>query len=326
MGPFDRFNDRAKRVFALAQDEAIRFNHDHLGPEHLLLGLIREGEGMAAGVLRSLGIDLGAARRNVEETVHRREGDRPGEITLTPQTKRVVERAITEARALGSDHVGTEHLLLGLLGVAAEDASSAVAKAIASLGLGAESIRRALDMILGTQASRAPTSGPHSWTSSVHRVPGQPEDLSAFHSQQLSDVRRVIAVGEPRALGDATLTLLSFEIYSDGAVAQFLVAQRRAPESPPGALVVPRFKPTLRDDKGTDYASRSHGGSGGAGGPTGVAQWRMAQAFAPAIPADARTVTLSAESLTWFGPGSDPTEMVETLATSGHAEWTVQLG
>ncbi len=154
MGPFDRMSYRAKRVLALAQDEAIRFNHDYIGPEHLLLGLIREGEGMAAGVLQSLGIDLGRARQKVEETVHRREGERPTEITLTPQTKRVIELAIAEARALDSHHVGTEHLLLGLVGVATEDATGAVAKVIASLGLAANGVRQAVVATLDEMKGR----------------------------------------------------------------------------------------------------------------------------------------------------------------------------
>ena len=116
VGPFDRFNDRAKRVLALAQDEAIRFNHNYIGPEHLLMGLVREGEGVAAKVLESLDVDLSRTRREVENLIGRGDATTsPSEITLTPRTKKVIELAIDEARRLGHSHVGTEHLLLGLV-------------------------------------------------------------------------------------------------------------------------------------------------------------------------------------------------------------------
>jgi ATP-dependent Clp protease ATP-binding subunit ClpA len=114
--PFDRFNDRAKRVLALAQDEAIRFNHNYMGPEHLLLGLVREGEGVAAKALNSLGVELSRTRRELENLIGRGDNSAsPSEITLIPRAKKVIELAIDESRLLGHSHVGTEHLLLGLV-------------------------------------------------------------------------------------------------------------------------------------------------------------------------------------------------------------------
>src|ERR671932_360286 len=116
MGPFDRFNDRAKRVLALAQDEAIRFNHNYIGTEHLLLGLLREGEGVSGRVLASLGLRLSSARTEVERIVGRGETTTPpSEIALTPRTKKVIDLAVDEARERGHHAVGTEHLLLGLV-------------------------------------------------------------------------------------------------------------------------------------------------------------------------------------------------------------------
>src|SRR3989442_14751595 len=116
MGPFDRFNDRAKRVLALAQDEAIRFNHNYIGTEHLLLGLVREGEGVAARVLDSLGAELSKVRTAVEFIIGRgHPTTSPSQSTLSPRTKKLIELAIAEARKLGHSHVGTEHLLLGLV-------------------------------------------------------------------------------------------------------------------------------------------------------------------------------------------------------------------
>lgn len=138
MGPFDRFNDRAKRVLALAQDEAIRFNHNYIGTEHLLLGLVREGEGVAARVLDTLGVKLSKVRLAVELTIGRGDSTKsPSEITLTPQMKKVVELAINEARKLGHSHVGTEHLLLGI----ARENESPAAKVLASFGVSLETVR-----------------------------------------------------------------------------------------------------------------------------------------------------------------------------------------
>src|SRR5256886_8854405 len=148
MGPFDRFNDRAKRVLALAQDEAIRFNHNYIGVEHLLLGLVREGEGVAARVLESLGVELSKARTAVEFIVGRGDSTTsPSEITLSPRTKKVIELGIDEARQLGHSHVGTEHLLLGLV----REGQSVGAGVIESLGGSLEQIRHRVIEVLGQQ-------------------------------------------------------------------------------------------------------------------------------------------------------------------------------
>jgi ATP-dependent Clp protease ATP-binding subunit ClpA len=125
VGPFDRFNDRAKRVLALSQDEAIRFNHNYIGPEHLLLGLVREGEGIAARVLDSFNVLLSPLRAKVEERIGRGDSTQsPSEIVLSPGVKKIIDRAIQEIRTLGHSHVGTEHLLLGVLDVTDGPAAS----------------------------------------------------------------------------------------------------------------------------------------------------------------------------------------------------------
>jgi ATP-dependent Clp protease ATP-binding subunit ClpA len=148
MGPIDRFNDRAKRVLALAQDEAIRFNHNYIGVEHLLLGLIREGEGVAARVLNNLGVELSKARTSVEFVIGR--GDTtitPSSITLSPRTKKVVELAIDEARKLGHSYVGTEHLLLGIV----RESGSIGAGVLESLGVSLDKVREQVIALLGQQ-------------------------------------------------------------------------------------------------------------------------------------------------------------------------------
>jgi Clp amino terminal domain, pathogenicity island component len=112
---FDKFTARARHVLTLAQDEAQRFGHNYIGTEHLLLGLVREREGLAARVLESMNVELAKVREAVEFIIGR--GDQPvvGEVGLTPRAKRVIELAIDEARRLGHNYVGTEHLLLGLV-------------------------------------------------------------------------------------------------------------------------------------------------------------------------------------------------------------------
>ena len=109
---FDRFTDRARKVLTLAQDEAQRFNHNYIGTEHLLLGLVREGEGVAAKVLENLNVELAKVRQAVEFIIGR--GERPvlGEIGLTPRSKKAIELAIDEARRLGPNYHGTEDLKL----------------------------------------------------------------------------------------------------------------------------------------------------------------------------------------------------------------------
>src|SRR3954465_12576074 len=112
MDRFDKFTDRARKVLTLAQDEATRFNHNYIGTEHLLLGLIREGEGGAAKVLRNLGVELDTARSQVEVIMGGGERMIAGEIGLTPRAKKVIELAVDEARRLGHHYyIGTEHLL-----------------------------------------------------------------------------------------------------------------------------------------------------------------------------------------------------------------------
>jgi ATP-dependent Clp protease ATP-binding subunit ClpA len=138
MGPFDRFNDRAKRVLALAQDEAIRFNHNYIGVEHILLGLVREGEGVAARVLDSLGVELSRARTAVEFIVGRGDATTsPSEITLSPLTKRAIEFAIDDARKLGHSDVRTEHLLLGIV----REGEGSASGVLQSLGVSLDQIR-----------------------------------------------------------------------------------------------------------------------------------------------------------------------------------------
>src|SRR5437899_7269145 len=112
---FERFTDRARRVVVLAQEEARLLNHNYIGTEHILLGLIHEGEGVAAKVLGSLGISLEAVRAQVEEIIGHGGSAPSGHIPFTPRAKKVLELALRAALQLGHNYIGTEHILLGLI-------------------------------------------------------------------------------------------------------------------------------------------------------------------------------------------------------------------
>ena len=144
--PYERFTDRARKVMQLANQEAQRFNHEYVGTEHLLLGLIKEGSGVAANVLKNLDIDLRKIRHEVEKLV--RSG--PDTVTMgrlpqTPRSKKVMEYAMEEARNLSHNYVGTEHLLLGLL----REREGVAAQVLTNLGLKLDEVRREVLNLLG---------------------------------------------------------------------------------------------------------------------------------------------------------------------------------
>ena len=146
---FDRFTDRARKVLTLAQDEAQRFNHNYIGTEHLLLGLVREGEGVAAKVLENLSVELAKVRQAVEFIIGR--GERPvvGDIGLTPRAKKVIELAIDEARRLGHNYIGTEHLLLGLV----REEGGIASGVLESLGVSLEKVRHEVVRVLSQSST-----------------------------------------------------------------------------------------------------------------------------------------------------------------------------
>ena len=152
---FDKFTERARRVLTLAQEEAQRFNHNYIGTEHLLLGLVREGDGVAAKVLSNLGVELGKVRSAVEFIIGR--GDRAvlGEIGLTPRAKKVIELAVDEARRLNHHYIGTEHLLLGLV----REGEGIAAGVLESLGVNLERVRAETTRILSQSGPQTAGAG-----------------------------------------------------------------------------------------------------------------------------------------------------------------------
>ena len=154
---FDKFTERAKKVLVLAQEEAQRFNHNYIGTEHLLLGLVREGEGIAAKVLSNLGVELNKVRSAVEFIIGR--GDRMviGDISLTPRAKKVIELAVEEARRLNHNYIGTEHLLLGLV----REGEGIAAGVLESLGVNLEKVRTQVITVVSQSGPGTATEGKH---------------------------------------------------------------------------------------------------------------------------------------------------------------------
>ena len=152
---FEKFSERARRVLSLAQEEAQRFNHNYIGTEHILLGLVRETEGVAARVLSNLGVELSKVRSAVEFIIGRGEKSIPGEIGLTPRAKKVIELAVDEARRLNHSYIGTEHLLIGLL----REGEGVAAGVLESLSVTLEKIRGETNRILSQTMSQSQSSG-----------------------------------------------------------------------------------------------------------------------------------------------------------------------
>ena len=142
---FEVFTDRARRVVVLAQEEARMLNHDYIGTEHLLLGLIHEGEGVAVRALESLGISLQDLRRDVEEMIGRGQHELSGHIPFTPRTKRVLELSLRESQQLGHDYIGTEHILLGLI----REGEGVAAQVLVKMGADLNRVRQQVLQLLG---------------------------------------------------------------------------------------------------------------------------------------------------------------------------------
>src|SRR5262245_4990698 len=151
----DKFTERVRKVIYPAREEAARLQHDYIGTEHLLLGVIREGEGIAATVLNNLGLDLDRIRQEVENMVSASGGTMTiGEIPFTPRAKRVLELAVEEARSLGHNYVGTEHLLLGLI----REGEGVAAKVLLELGVDRKRVREETLKLLGGTPSASSTT------------------------------------------------------------------------------------------------------------------------------------------------------------------------
>jgi len=188
-GPFDRFSDRGKRVLALAQDEAIRHNHNYIGTEHLLAALLRDGDTVAARALTSLGVELVRVRTAIEFVIGR--GDRrtsPSEITLSPRTKKVIELAIDESRRMGQPQLGPEHILLGLV----REGEGIASGVIESLGVTLSAVRTRLLELLAESGGPPPANYSASPTQQIH--------MSGPFNRFSDRAKRVLALAQDEAI------------------------------------------------------------------------------------------------------------------------------
>jgi len=141
---FERFTDRARRVVVLAQDEARTLGHNYIAPEHILLGIVHEGEGVAARTLESLGISPETVRQQVEEVIIRGKRAPSGHIPFTPPAKKVLELSLKESLHLGHQYIGTEHILLGLI----RQGDGLAAQVLTRLGAGLDRTRDEVSRVL----------------------------------------------------------------------------------------------------------------------------------------------------------------------------------
>jgi ATP-dependent Clp protease ATP-binding subunit ClpC len=150
--PFERFTERAKKVLALAQEEAERSHHSYIGTEHLLIGLLRERDGLAAHVLANLGIDIGAVREVIRTVLGRSERIIIQQIIPTSRVKKVIELSFEEARRMGHDYVGTEHMLLGLM----LEGEGIGAHVLQDLGVTLDNVRAEIERLLLLEPKERP--------------------------------------------------------------------------------------------------------------------------------------------------------------------------
>src|SRR6195256_6093352 len=174
---FDKFTERARKVLQLAQEEAQRFNHNYIGTEHLLLGLVREGEGVAAKVLGNLGVELNKVRSAVEFIIGRGDRTVAGDIGLTPRAKKVIELSVDEARRLNHHYIGTEPLLLGLV----REGEGIAAGVLESLGVSLDKVRSQVIYVLNQSAaySQEGQGTPHGKSSKTPVIDQLGMDLTA---------------------------------------------------------------------------------------------------------------------------------------------------
>jgi ATP-dependent Clp protease ATP-binding subunit ClpC len=191
---FERFTERARRVVILAQEEARMLNHNYIGTEHILLGLVREGEGVAAKALETLGISLEAVRQQVEERIGQGQPAPTAHIPFTPRSKKVLELSMREALQLGHDDIGTEHILLGLV----REGEGVGAQVLLGSGVTLERVRGEVATLLGSLAGEAEEV---SVGTPRHEEPLCPKcrarlsETAAYRTLDVSSVE-----GEPRAV------------------------------------------------------------------------------------------------------------------------------
>jgi ATP-dependent Clp protease ATP-binding subunit ClpA len=227
---FERFNDRARRVLVLAQEEARLLHHSFIGTEHLLLGLIHEGDGVAARALESLGVSLETVRARVEETVGQSDSPPTGSPPFTPRAKKALELSLREALQLGHNFVGTEHILLGLL----REGDGVAARVLVGLGVDLNLVRQQVIALLtgdpNRQSATATSAVGDSWTVKVVRVGTTPAAYAAAH-QAIANLAERLGI----EIDDGRVTVISVETeHGPGLQLLFNHESRGDPSASPG--------------------------------------------------------------------------------------------
>jgi hypothetical protein len=279
---FERFTDKARRVVVLAQEEARHLDHNYIGTEHILLGLIHEGEGVAAKALESLGISLEAVRVQVEEIVGRGAEAPTGHIPFTPRAKKVLELSLREALALSHNYIGTEHILLGLI----REGEGVAAQVLVKLGASFDRVRQQVIQLLAdaSQLQAEQVAGMPSritQQAAMAMVAGGP---GAYQEQEAPELIRVVPLArEVHREAGLRIVLISLEIWSGWFDLRFALL--------PGSSSAGRLELLLDwqvdDDAGTAYENA--GIATGGGRRLHVTQL----SFRPAPPEGARTLTLT---------------------------------
>jgi hypothetical protein len=276
---FERFTDRARRVVVLAQEEAVGLQHNYIGTEHLLLGLIREREGVAAKALEALGISLEAVRSEVEEIIGQGQSAPTGQIPFTPRAKKVLELSLREALQLSHSYIGTEHILLGLI----REGEGVAAQVLVKLGADLSRVRQQVIQLLSGYAG-----GEGGAERVVVREP-RPSVVGGpgiFRQQEPPELVRVVPLArEAVSRPGWRLMLISLEIWSNGMDLRYALLALAPPETYPLPGATHRWR--LTDDLGTAY--EPSGATSGAGRTIHLHQL----SFQPAPPEDASTLTLT---------------------------------
>jgi hypothetical protein len=275
---FQRFTDRARRVIVLAQEEARHLNHNYIGTEHILLGLIHEAEGVAARALESLDISLEAVRAQVEGIIGRGVEAPGGHIPFTPRAKKVLELSLREALELGHVYIGTEHILLGLI----REGEGVAAQVLVELGAGLDRVRQQVIQLLSGYPGGVPPEQPAAGSS---RPPVAPvaSGPGFYAEREPPELVRVVPLArEVDAESGLRVVLISLEIWSGWFDLRYALLPRM--DAPPQEVALDW---RVADDLGTDYTLT---GLAAGGGPL----LRVHQLdFRPAPPADARVLTLT---------------------------------
>jgi hypothetical protein len=276
---FERFTDRARRVVVLAQEEARLLDHNYIGTEHILLGLIHEGQGVAAKALESLDVSLEAVRAEVTEIIGRGAEAPTGHIPFTPRAKKVLELSLREALELGHNYIGTEHILLGLL----REGQGVGAQVLVKLGAGRDRVRQQVVQVLSGYAGGMP---PEQRAAGSGRPPMAPVAAGPgfYAEREPPELARVVPLAREVAHESGLrVVLISLEIWSGWFDLRYAVLPPM--DAPPPQEIDLDWRVT--DDLGTDYTLT---GLAAGGGPL----LRVHQLdFRPAPPTEARVLTLT---------------------------------